>query len=150
MYVASTLEGTLIVGLLCVSLREKYFAKGYIWAHVILFIIYLTLSEVVFFLIFDITNWMLTISITLPYFCIVSFLIMFYGAVATKTMERDNTSWAFALFKILAFVFIAVFLAIFITLIVLIFITCAICGASVDLDLSGFAFRGKKKEKKKI
>ena len=149
MFVSLAVGANSIVYVIALTLRHRYFAKGYIWAHVVLFIFGFLLVEIVFIIVFNIQNYLLTIPITFAYICVVALTVMFYGSKAVK--KADKISWLLVAYKILGLVLLAIFLAIVFVVIVLIIIALAIiCG---DADISGLSFAGggssKKKKKEK-
>lgn len=154
MFVSLSLGANLIVGLLGITLRSKYFAKGYIWAHVIVFGIGCFIFEVIFILIFEIQNFLLTIPITLAYICVTSLTVMFYGA---KTMKKTGIiPWMVIVFKILGILLLAIVLAAVVVVIVVIIIVIAIACGDSNIDFGSFSgggsggWRKKKKQKSNI
>ena len=151
MFIVASLEGTLIVALLAIFLRNRYLNKGNVFIHVILFVVFLALAEGAFFFIFSIENWILTLSITLPYILIVSLIIIFYGAIAMK--NEGKQPWSYILFKVLGILLMSLLIAVAVAILVLIIIGLAIICGDGNLDLSGISFGSfgsKKKKKKKI
>ncbi len=147
MFVTANLGGTLIVYLIGFSLRDKFMADGYIWLNILLFLIFLGLISSIYYLIFGIQNWVLTVPITLSYFSIISLIILFYGSLTVQNL--GERSWTYVIYKILRVLLLSIIVAIVIAVIVLIFIVLGILGGE-DLDFSGLNFlrSGKKKKKK--
>jgi FtsH-binding integral membrane protein len=147
MFIVASLEGTIVVALLAIFLRKRYLNKGNVFIHVILFLILLALAECAFFLMFSIENWILTLSITLPYLLIVSLIIIFYGAIAVK--NEGKQSWSYILFKVLGALLVSLLIAVAIAILVLIIICLAIICGDGNFDLSGLSFGGSGSRKKK-
>jgi hypothetical protein len=93
------------------------------------------IAEIIFIIVFDIHNYLLTIPVTLAYISVVALTVMFYGAKIVK--KREKSSWLFILFKILGILFLVLALAIVIVVIVLIIIILAIACGDSSIDLSG-------------
>jgi hypothetical protein len=149
MFVSLAVGANSIVYLIALTLRHRYFAKGYIWAHVVLFIFGFVLVEIVFIIVFNIQNYLLTIPITFAYICVVALTVMFYGSKAVK--KADKIPWLLIAYKIIGMMLLVIILAIVFVVIALIIIALAIiCG---DADISGLSFVGggssKKKKKEK-
>ena len=133
MLVSLSVGANFIVYFLSLFLRDKYFAKGYIWAHIILYLIGIAIVEIIFIVMFSIQNLLLTIPISLAYILIVSLVLMFWGTRTIKKVEKEN--WIYALFKILGILLIALVLAVVIVIIVLLIIILAIISEG-NFDLS--------------
>ncbi len=153
MLVSLSVGANFIVYLLALFLREKYFAKGYIWAHIIFYLIGCAIVEIVFIVIFNIQNLLLTIPISLAYILVVSLILMFWGTRTIKKGEKEN--WIYPLFKTLGILLIALVLAVVIVIVVLLIIALAIISEG-NLDLSGLGSGGgggigsKKKKQRQI
>lgn len=153
MLVSLSVGANFIVYLLALFLREKYFAKGYIWAHIIFYLIGCAIVEIVFIVIFNIQNLLLTIPISLAYILVVSLILMFWGTRTIKKSEKEN--WIYPLFKTLGILLIALVLAVVIVIVVLLIIALAIISEG-NLDLSGLGSGGgggigsKKKKQRQI
>ncbi|MHA1507932.1 MAG: hypothetical protein ACTSO6_04425 [Promethearchaeota archaeon] len=153
MLVSLSVGANFIVYLLALFLREKYFAKGNIWAHIIFYLIGCSIVEIVFILIFNIQNLLLTMPISLAYILIVSLILMFWGTRTIKKTEKEN--WIYTLFKILGILLIALVLAVVVVVVVLLIIALAIASDGA-LDLSGLGTGGsggsgsKKKKQQQI
>jgi len=152
MLVSLSVGANFIVYFLSLFLREKYFAKGYIWAHIILYMVGIAIVELIFIVIFNIQNLLLTIPISLAYILIVSLILMFWGTRTIKKGDKEN--WIYPLFKILGILLIALVLAVVIVVIVLIIIAIAILSEG-NFDLSGLGSGsggglGSKKKKQQI
>jgi len=146
MFVSLSVGANIIVYLITLLLRDRYFSKGYIWAHIILYIIGCAIIEFIFIVIFNIQNFLLTIPISLAYISIVSLVLMFWGVRTVKKIENEN--WIYAFFKILGILLIALALAVVIVIIVLIIIALAIiCEGNIDLSGLGGGGIGRKKKK---
>lgn len=147
MFVSANLGGTLIVYLIGFTLKDKFMADGYIWLNIVVFLIFLGLISSIYYLIFGIQNWLLTIPITLSYFSIISLIILFYGSLIVQNLEER--SWSYVIYKILRILLLSLIVAIVIAVIVLIFVIFGILGGG-NLDFSGLSFHrsGKKKKKK--
>ncbi len=147
MFVSLAVGANSIVYIIALSLRYRYFAKGYIWAHVVLFIFGFLLVEIVFIIVFNIGNYLLTIPITFAYICVVALTVMFYGAKAVK--KADKIPWLLVTYKILGLLLLVILLALVFVVIVLIIIALAIiCGDAVG-DFSGIGSIGSGTSKKK-
>ncbi len=152
MLVSLSVGANFIVYFLSLFLREKYFAKGYIWAHIILYMVGIAIVELIFIVIFNIQNLLLTIPISLAYILIVSLILMFWGTRTIKKGDKEN--WIYPLFKILGILLIALVLAVVIVVIVLIIIAIAILSEG-NLELSALGSGsggglGSKKKKQQI
>jgi len=149
MFVSLAVGANSIVYIIALALRHRYFAKGYIWAHVVLFIFGFLLVEIVFIIVFNIQNYLLTIPVTFAYICVVALTVMFYGSKAVK--KADKIPWLLVAYKILGMLLLVIFVAIIFVAIVLIIIALAIiCGeAGVDFPNLGGSGRRKKKKKEK-
>ena len=146
MFVSLSVGANIIVNFMTLFLRNKYFSKGYVWAHIFLFLIGCAIVEIAFIFIFNIHNFLLTIPISLAYILITSLILIFYGVRTVKKVENDN--WIYALFKILGILLVSLALAVIIVVIVLLLIACAIAGEG-NLDFSGLGGGGGGKIKKK-
>ena len=149
MLVSLSVGASFIVYFLSLLLKDKYFAKGYIWAHTILYLIGIVIVEIVFIVMFNIQNLLLTIPISLAYILITSLILIFYGVRTVKNVENEN--WMYALFKILGILLVALAIAVIVVAIVLAVIICVITGEGVDLsglDFGGGSSRKKKKQPK--
>ena len=146
MLVSLSVGGNFIVYFINLFLGDKYFAKGHIWAHIILYLIGCAIVEIVFIVMFNIQNLLLTIPISLAYILIVSLILMFWGTRTIKKSEKEN--WIYALFKILGILLIALVLAVVVVVVVLLIIALAIASDGA-LDLSGLGTGGTGRKKKK-
>ena len=140
MLVSLSVGANFIVYFLTLFLRDKYFSEGYLWAHVILYLIGCVIVEIIFLVVFNIQNFLLTIPVSLSYIFIVSLILMFWGSRTVK--KYDGTNWIFILFKILGVLFIALALAVIIVAIVLIIILLLIACGDSNIDLSGIGSGG--------
>ena len=152
MFVSLSVGANLIVNFMTLLLRNKYFSKGYIWVHILLFLAGCAIVELVFIVIFNIHNYLLTVPISLVYILIVSLILIFYGVRTAGKVENEN--WIYAFFKILGIILVSLVLAVVIAIIVLIIIACAIAGDGA-FDLSGLGGGGggtgrKKRKQSKI
>jgi len=147
MFIFANFEGTIVIALLGYSLRKRYLEKGNLLVHIFLYFLFIAIAEILFFLVFRIENWILTLSITLPYMLIVSLIILFYGARVIK--KEDTQPWPYILFKILRILLISLLLAIVVVIAVLIIIGLAIICGDGDFDISGLSFGGSGRRKKK-
>ncbi|GAH69223.1 unnamed protein product, partial [marine sediment metagenome] len=146
MFVSLSVGANLIVNFTALLLRDKYFSKGYIWAHILLFLAGCAIVEFIFIVIFNIQNFLLTIPISLSYILIVSLILIFFGVRTVKKVKNEN--WIYALFIILGIVLLALAIAVVVVVIVLIIIVCVIASEG-GADLSGLSFGGGGKKKKK-
>ena len=146
MFVSLSVGANIIVSLMALLLRDKYFSKGNIWVHILLYLVGCAIVEIVFLFIFNIKNFLVTIPISLVYILIVSLILIFYGVRTVSKVEDDN--WIYALFKILGVILLALVLAVVIAIIVLIIIACVIASDGA-LDLSGLGGGGGGPSKKK-
>ena len=146
MFVSLSVGANLIVNFMTLFLRDKYFSKGYIWTHLLLFLVGCAIVELVFIFVFNIHNFLLTIPISLAYILIVSMILIFFGVRMVQQIKENN--WMYALFKILGVILLSLAVAVVIVVIVLIAIACIIAGDSA-VDLSGFAGGGGTRRKKK-
>ncbi len=147
MFVSLAVGANSIVYLIALTLRHRYFAKGYIWAHVVLFIFGFVLVEIVFIIVFNIQNYLLTIPITFAYICVVALTVMFYGSKAVK--KADKIPWLLVAYKILGMMLLVIILAIVFVVIVLIIIALAIICGEAGINFGGFGGAGGGKSKKK-
>lgn len=147
MFITLTLGAIFINCMIGIALRENYFAKGYLWAHIILFLIGTALVEFIFIIVFNIQNLLLTIPITLAYISIVSLTTMFYGAKAVQKSEKRP--WIYMFFKVEGILLLALIIAIVIAVVVLIFILIAIAIGDSNINLSGLTGGGGTRRKKK-
>ena len=139
MLVSLSVGANFLIYFINLFLRDKYFAKGYIWAHIILYLIGVAIVEIIFIVIFNIQNLLLTIPISLAYILIVSLILMFWGTRTIKKGEKEN--WIYPLFKILGILLIALVLAVVVVIIVLLIIALAIISEGA-FDLSGLGSGG--------
>ena len=149
MFVSLAVGANSIVYLIALALRDRYFAKGYIWAHVGLFILGFLLVEIVFIIVFSIQNYLLTIPITFAYICIVALTVMFYGAKAVK--KADKIPWLLVAYKLLGMLLLIILIALIFVVVALIIVALAIiCGeAGGDFPDIGAIGSGRRKKKKK-
>ncbi|MFX0077317.1 MAG: hypothetical protein ACFE96_17890, partial [Candidatus Hermodarchaeota archaeon] len=146
MFVSLSAGANIIVVFVAFLLRDKYFAKGYIWLHILLFLIGCAIVELAFIFIFNIQNFLLTVPISLSYILIVSLILMFYGV--RTAIKAGKERWTYALFKTLGILLVALALAVVVVVIVLLIIACAIATEG-NIDLSGFGGGGGGKVKRK-
>ena len=146
MFVSLSVGANIIVNFVTLFLRDKYFSKGYIWAHILLFLAGCAIVEFIFIVIFNIQNFLLTIPISLAYILIVSLILIFFGVRTVKKVKNEN--WIYALFKILGILLLALAIAVVVVVIVLLIIICVIASEG-GADLSGLSFGGGGKKKKK-
>jgi hypothetical protein len=147
MFVSLAVGANSIVYIIALTLRYRYFAKGYIWAHVVLFIFGFVLVEIVFIIVFNIQNYLLTIPITFAYICVVALTVMFYGSKAVKKAEK--IPWLLVAYKIIGMMLLVIILAIVFVVIVLIIIALAIICGEAGINFGGFGGAGGGKSKKK-
>jgi hypothetical protein len=147
MFVTLSLGATLIVGFIGIILRENYFSKGYIWAHIILFLIGMSILEIIFIFIFKIQNFLLTIPVSLAYILVVALTTMFYGAKAVQKNEKDP--WIYIFFKIEGLLLLALIIAAIIVVVVLIIVAIGIACGGGNFDFSGLSSGSRSKEKRK-
>ena len=149
MFVSLAVSANSIVYIIALTLRDRYFAKGYIWAHFVLFIFGFLLVEIVFIIVFNIQNYLLTIPITFAYICVVALMLMFYGSKAVKKV--DEIPWLLVTYKILGMVLLFILIALIVVAIALIIIVLAIiCGDSnIDFGSLSWSGSGTRKKKKK-
>ena len=147
MFVSLSVGALLIICFIGLILRYNYFGKGYIWAHIVLFLIGTALVEIVFILIFDIHNFLLTISLSLAYIPIVALTTMFYGSKVVQKNEKKP--WMLIFYRIEGILLLSLIIAAVIAAVVLVLVGIGIaCGGS-DFDLSGLGGGGSKRKKKK-
>ena len=140
MLVSLSVGANFVVYFLTLFLRDKYFSEGYLWAHIILYLIGCAIVEIIFLVFFNIQNYLLTIPVSLAYILIVSLILMFWGS---RTVQKyDGTNWSFILFKILGVLFLALALAVVVVIIVLLIIVLLIICGDSNFDLSGLSFGG--------
>jgi len=132
MFVFSALECTIIVGLMGITLKEKYFSEGYVALHLALFLAFVILAEIIFIIVFKIHNYLLTIPITVSGICVVTLVTMFFGAIATKKLEYYNSPMYIA-YKIISIFILVLCTAIFVAIIVLIIVVIAILLEDADI-----------------
>lgn len=133
MVVFIALECTIIVCLIGISLKDKYFAKAYGLTHLFLFIIFLIIAEIIFLVVFNIKNFLLTIPISVSALCIFTLTTMFFGAIATKKI--DNLPVIFIAYKI-----VSVYMFILIGTIIIAIVMLIVLVIAILLDDSGFRF----------
>ncbi|MHA1982635.1 MAG: hypothetical protein ACTSXN_16275 [Promethearchaeota archaeon] len=153
MFVSLSVGATAIVFLMSLLLRNNYFAKGYIWVHIFMFLLGILVVEIIFIYVFNIQNFLLTIPISIAYILVVSLVIMFYGA---KVMKKDDRSWLYKFAKIQGILILSLIIAVIAIIVILIIIALAIiCGESGGADFGNWSWAGsssgtKKKKKEKI
>lgn len=152
MFVSLSVGANIIVNFMTLLLRDKYFSKGYIWAHILLFLVGCAIIEIIFIVIFNIHNFLITIPISLAYISVISLILIFYGVRTVAKVENEN--WIYSFFKILGILIVALVLAVVVVVIVLLIIVCAIASDGA-FDLSGLGGGGggigkKKKKQSKI
>jgi hypothetical protein len=147
MFVSISVGANAIVYIIALALRHRYFAKGYIWAHVVFFIFGFLLVEIVFIIVFNIQNYLLTIPITFAYICVVVLTVMFYGSKAVK--KADKIPWLLVAYKILGMMLLGIILALIFVVIVLIIIALAIICGDSGIDLGGLSWTSSGRRKKK-
>ena len=147
MLVSLTIGANIVIFLMGLLLKQKYFAGGHFWEHLFLFLIGIALVEVIFIIGFDIHNYLLTIPLTLGYICTISLTTMFYGAKVIR--KNEQKSWIFMFAKIQGMMLLALIIAIALVLLVLLIIIIAILAGDCDFDLSGISFSGSSRKKKK-
>lgn len=153
MFVSLSFGAILITYFIGLILRENYFAEGYSWAHVILFIIGTILVEIVFILVFDIHNFILTIPVSLAYILIVALTTMFYGSITIQ--ENEKKPWMLSFFKLEAILLLSLIIALVVAVVVLIVIIIAIILEDLDIGiphifpLGAPDYGGRKAKKKK-
>ena len=148
MFVSLSFGAILIVCFIGVILKENYFTKGYLWAHIILFIIGTVTLEIIFIVVFQIHNFLLTIPVSLAYILIVTLTTMFYGSKAVQKNEEDP--WLYIFFKVEGLLLLSLVIAVVVVVVVLIIIIIGIACGGTDLDLSGLGGWGKKSKKKGV
>ena len=146
MFVSLSVGATLITCFIGIVLREKYFAKGYLWAHILLFLIGTALFEVVFIYVFQIHNFLLTIPVSLAYILIVALTTMFYGSKVVKKSEEGP--WLISFLKIESILLISLIIAIVLAVVVLILVAIGIAFGGVDIDFSGLGGSSKSRKRK--
>ncbi|NVM46785.1 MAG: hypothetical protein HWN79_17905 [Candidatus Lokiarchaeota archaeon] len=146
MFVSLSVGANLIVNFLTLILRDKYFSKGYIWAHILLFLLGCAILELVFIVMFNIQNFLLTVPISLAYILVISLILIFYGVRTITKVENEN--WIYTFFKILGILLVALVLAVVVVVIVLLIVACAIATDGA-FDLSGFGGGGGGTRRKK-
>ena len=147
MFVSLSVGANIIVNFMTLFLRDKYFSKGYVWSHILLFLLGCAIVEIAFIFIFNIQNFLLTIPISLAYILITSLILIFYGVRTVKNVENEN--WIYELYKILVVLLMALAMAVVVVIIVLAVIACIITGEGVDLSGLGGGGGGPSKRKKK-
>ena len=146
MIVSLTVGANLIVILMGLTLRQKYFAGGHFWEHFFIFLIGLALIEIVFLIVFKIHN-LLTVPLTLSYLCTIALPIIFYGAKVIR--KNDDAPWIFMFAKIQGIMLLSLIIAVVIVIIVLLIIAIAILAGDANVDLSGISITGGSRKKKK-
>ncbi len=149
MFVSLSVGANIIVNFMTLFLRDKYFSKGYVWVHILLFLIGCVIVEIAFIFIFNIHNFLLTVPISLAYILITSLILIFYGVRTVKSVGPEN--WIYALFQILVTLLAALAVAVILVIVVLAIIACIITGEGADLSGlgggGGPSFKRKKKQK---
>ena len=139
MFVGLSVGANLIVNFMTIFLRDKYFQKGYIWVHVLLFLLGCAIVEITFLFVFNIHNFLLTVPISLAYILVNSLILIFWGVRTSNFIEEEK--WIYALFRILFVLVVALAVAVVVVVIVLILIACAIASDGA-FDLSGLGSGG--------
>ena len=147
MIVSLTVGANLIIILMGFILKQKYFAGGHFWEHLFIFLIGLALIEVVFIIVFNIHNFLLTVPLTLAYICTIALPIMFYGAKVIR--KNDDAPWILMFAKIQGMMLLSLIIAVVIVIVVLLIIAIAILAGDSNIDLSGISFTGGSGKKKK-
>ncbi|MFW9785447.1 MAG: zinc ribbon domain-containing protein [Candidatus Heimdallarchaeota archaeon] len=147
MFVTLSLGGTLVTCFLGSVLRENYFGKGYLWAHILLFLVGTTLIEVIFLLIFKIQNFLLTIPISVAYILVISLTEMFYGAKAVKNSSDQN--WIYTFFKVEGILLLALLIGLIAVVVVLVIVGLGIACGDSGFDFSGFSSGGSRSKRQK-
>ena len=147
MFVSLSVGANLIVNFMTLILRNKYFAKGYVWVHILLFLVGVAIVEIVFIIVFNIQNYLLTVPISLTYILIVSLILIFYAVQTVKTVEKEN--WIYAMFKVLFLILVCLGIAVIIAFIVLIVVASILGGEALDLSGLGGGGGGSSGRKKK-
>lgn len=147
MFVFLSFGAIVIVCFIGAILREYYFAKGYLWAHIVLFLIGTAIFEIIFILIFKIHNFLLTIPISLSYILVVSLTTMFYGSKVVQKNEKDP--WLYIFFKLEGILLVALIIAAVVVIVVLIIVAAAVACGGGDFDLSGLSGWGSKSKKRR-
>jgi hypothetical protein len=147
MFVTLSLGATLITCFLGLILREKYFAKGYLWAHILLFITGTAIVEVIFLLIFNIQNFLLTIPVSLSYILIITLTETFYSAKAVQ--KSDKEPWIFTFFKVEGILLLALLIGIVAVVVVLVIVGLGIACGDSGFDFSGFGSGGFSSKRRK-
>lgn len=138
MLVFIAIECTIIVCLVGMTLKDKYFAKGHVQIHVILFILFLIIAEIIFLLVFNIKNFLLTIPISLSAICIFSLTTMFFGAKATKKLEKHPI--IFIVYKIISVYMLILFISVILAIVILIIIVIVILLDDSDISFPNFPY----------
>ena len=147
MIVSLTVGANLIIILMGFILKQKFFAGGHFWEHFFIYLIGLALVEVMFIIVFNIHNFLLTIPLTLGYICTIALPIMFYGAKVIR--KNDEAPWIFMFAKIQGLMLLSLIIAVIIVVFVLLIIALFILGGNGNIDLSGISITGGSKRKKK-
>ncbi|MFW9827393.1 MAG: zinc-ribbon domain-containing protein [Candidatus Thorarchaeota archaeon] len=147
MFVSLSIGALLITSFIGIILRDNYFAKGYIWAHLLLFLIGTVLVEVVFIIIFDIHNFLLTIPVSLAYIMIVSLTTMFYGSKVVQ--KNEEKPWILNFYKIEGLLLVSLIIAIVVVVVVLILVWIGIAAGGSDFSFSGIGGGSNKSRKKR-
>jgi hypothetical protein len=147
MFVSLSVGALLITSFIGIILRDKYFAKGYFWAHIILFLAGTVIIEVIFIIIFDIHNFLLTIPISLAYIMIVSLTTMFYGSKVVQ--KNEDKPWILNFYKIEGILLISLIIAIVVVVVVLILVWIGIAAGGSDFSFSGIGGGSPKSRKKR-
>jgi hypothetical protein len=146
MFVSLSVGANFIITFVALLLRDKYFAKGYIWVHILLYLTGCAIIEIAFIFIFNIHNFLVTIPISLSYILIVSLILMFYGV--RTVIKSGNERWIYALFKTLGVILVALALAVVLVVVVLLIIACAIATEGA-VDFPNIGGGGSRKIKRK-
>lgn len=147
MLVGLTIGANFVIFLMGLLLKQKYFMKGHFWEHIFLFLIGTALVEVIFVIIFDIHNFLLTIPLTLSYICAIALTTMFYGAKVIR--KNEQKSWIFMFSKIQGMMLLSLIIAIALVLLVLLIVVIAILAGDSNIDLSGISISGSSRKRKK-
>ncbi len=155
MFVFTSFEAVIMVGLIALNLQSKYFARGYFYIHVVLYLLFLVMAEIIFIILFNIQNLLFTIPVITANILTISLTIMFYGARMTKIGEKENEPWVFITFKILAIFFVMIIgILVYAIIILMILIVVILLERDVDMPYIGFLdifawVPGKRKKKKR-
>lgn len=145
-FVSLTLGAALVIFLMGIILRNKFFAEGYnVWLHFLIFGICNLVVLLIFIFIFELTNWIIMLLIFL-YLFVMSFVVIFCGIGRAEDLNENR--WMLIVWGVLA-LFMGIF--IFIVFVIVIITISLVSQGEINLNFGHIDvfYRGKSKKKKK-